>query len=144
MTRNFTAENAEGAEKDGSDEVLTRRIIGAAIEVHRALGPGLLESAYEACLASEFDLLGISYERQKPLQLLYRGNHIDCAYRLDFLIENRVILELKSVKQFDPIDHAQLLSYLRLSNKQIGLLVNFNVTKLTDGIKRLVHDYNPS
>lgn len=87
--------------------------------------------------------MGIDYERQKPLQLLYRGNQIDCAYRLDFLIENRVILELKSVKQFDPIDHAQLLSYLRLSNKQIGLLVNFNVTKLTDGIKRLVHDYNP-
>ncbi len=126
------------------DEQLTQDIIGAAIAVHRALGPGLLESAYEACLAAEFDHLGISYVRQMPLPLKYRGRDMDCAYRLDFLVEDQVVLELKSVKHFDSIDQAQLLSYLRLSKKQIGLLINFNVTKLTDGIKRLVHEYHPA
>jgi GxxExxY protein len=140
----FTAENAEGAEKMDVSEPLTRSIIGAAITVHRALGAGLLESAYEACLAAEFDHLGVKYVRQMPLPLKYRGIELDCAYRIDFLVEGRVVLELKSVKQFDPIDQTQLLSYLRLSKKQIGLLINFNVTKLTDGIKRLVHDFNPS
>lgn len=137
----FTAEDAESAEVVGSDEQLTRRIIGAAIEVHRALGPGLLESAYEACLAAEFDHLGIQYVRQMPLPLSYRGSQLDCAYRIDFLVEDRVVLELKSVKQFEAIDQAQLLSYLRLSRKQIGLLINFNVTKLIDGVKRIVHEY---
>jgi len=137
----FTAENAEGAEKAGGDEALTHRIIGAAIEVHRALGPGLLESAYEACLAAEFDHLGIKYVRQMPLPLSHRGSQLDCAYRIDFLVEDRVVLELKSVKQFDAIDQAQLISYLRLSNKQIGLLINFNVVKLIDGVKRIVHEY---
>jgi len=138
-----TAENAEGAEPTGSDEALTRRIIGAAIE-HRALGPGLLESAYEACLAAELDYQDIKYVKQMPLAMTYRGSRLDCAYRIDFLVQDRVVLELKSVKQLEPIDHAQLLSYLRLSNKQIGLLINFNVTKLTDGVKRLVHEYNPA
>ena len=127
-----------------SDEELTRQIIGAAISVHKALGPGLLESAYETCLAAEFDCLGVRYVRQMPLAITYRGTQLDCAYRLDFLVEDSIVLELKAVKQFDPIDQAQLLSYLRLSNKAIGLLINFNVTKLTDGVKRLVHDYNPS
>ncbi len=137
----FTAENAENAEKAKDDERLTQSIIGAAITLPRALGPGLLESAYEACLAAEFDHLRLKYVRQLPLPLTYRGTELDCAYRIDFIVEDCVVLELKAVKQFDAIDQAQLLSYLRLSKKQIGLLINFNVARLTDGIKRLVHDY---
>jgi len=139
--RDFTAENAEGAEKTQSDEALTHRIIGAAIEVHKVLGPGLLESAYEYCLAAELNHLGIKYVRQMPLPITYRDSELDCAYRIDFLIENRVVLELKSVKSLDAIDRAQLISYLKLSNKPIGLLINFNVTKLIDGIKRIVNEY---
>jgi len=143
----FTAENAKNAEvqsAEQADEALTGRIIGAAITVHKALGPGLLESAYEACMAAELGHLGIQYERQKPLLVAYRGARVDCAYRLDFLVEDRVVVELKSVRQCEPIDQAQLLSYLRLSKRPIGLLINFNVLRLTDGVKRLVHDYKPS
>ncbi|MCC6679462.1 MAG: GxxExxY protein [Phycisphaeraceae bacterium] len=142
--KEFTAESAENAEVSQSDEELTRRIIGAAISVHQALGSGLLESAYEACLAAEFHHLGIHYERQLPLPVHYRGVAVDCAYRLDFLVEQRVIVELKSVDRIEPIFQAQLLSYLRLADKPIGLLINFNVTRLVNGVKRLVHDYQSS
>lgn len=123
------------------DKALTQAIIGAAIEVHKAMGPGLLESAYEACLGAELNALGISFERQAPLPIRYRNEQLDCGYRLDFVVYKRIILELKSVEQINPIHRAQLLSYLRLSGHSIGLLINFNVTRLTDGITRLVQDY---
>ena len=119
----FTAEDAENAEM--RDEELTHLIIGAAIEVHKTLGPGLLESAYEACLAEELTSRKIPFERQAPLPIIYRDKKLDCGYRLDFVIHNRVIVELKSIDSIAPIHKAQLLSYLRLSGKPIGLLINF-------------------
>ncbi|HXG08672.1 MAG TPA: GxxExxY protein [Gemmataceae bacterium] len=120
---------------------LSEIIIGAAIAVHRELGPGLLESAYEACL--EFELLdrGIKVERQKQQPVIYRGIKVDCGYRLDLLVEDLIILELKAVDQFHPIHEAQLISYLKLSGCKLGLLINFNVRVLKDGIKRLVHNF---
>ncbi|HHB12967.1 MAG TPA: GxxExxY protein [Chromatiales bacterium] len=119
------------------------RIIGAAIEVHRALGPGLLESAYEEALAFEFDQQGIRYERQKPLPVRYKGRHLDCGYRLDFLAERQVVVELKAVEALQPIHEAQLLTYLRLGGWPIGLLINFNVPLLKQGIRRRVLGWNP-
>ena len=118
---------------------LTHEIIGAAIAVHRALGPGLLESAYEACLAFELTERGLKVEQQKPLPVVYREVRVDCGYRLDLLVEEAVIVEIKSVDQLAPIHDAQLLSYLRLANLQVGLLINFNVKILTDGIRRRVN-----
>ena len=118
---------------------LTHDIIGAAIAVHRALGPGLLESAYEACLAYELTERGLKVEQQKPLPVVYREVRVDCGYRLDLLVERSVIVELKSVDQLAPIHDAQLLSYLRLAHLQVGLLINFNEKVLTDGIRRRVH-----
>jgi GxxExxY protein len=117
---------------------LTGEVIGAAIEVHRILGPGLLESVYEECLCKEFELRGLSFERQKSLPVLYKGIEIDCGYRLDVVVNNEVILELKSCSSLEPIHEAQLLTYLRLTGIKIGLLINFNVPTLKDGIKRLV------
>jgi GxxExxY protein len=117
---------------------LTRRIIGSAIEVHKILGPGLLESAYQLCLAFEFDRQGVHYQQELVTPLLYKERKIDCGFRLDFLIEDTVILELKSVESILPVHEAQLLTYLRLTDKQIGLLINFNVTYLKDGIYRRV------
>lgn len=119
---------------------LSQKIIGAAIEVHKHLGPGLLESAYSRCLARELSLQGLSYINEVPLNLRYKGENIDAGYRLDFLIDDKVILELKAVDGLLPIHDAQLLSYLRLSNKKLGLLINFNVTLLKNGIKRIVND----
>jgi GxxExxY protein len=116
----------------------TRRIIGAAIEVHKALGPGLLESAYEACLAREFDHQGIGYRRQVDLPVHYRDLRLDAGYRLDFVVEDQVIVELKSVERIMPIHEAQLLTYLRLAEKRVGLLINFNVPVLRRGIVRRV------
>lgn len=121
-----------------SDE-LSNLIIGGAIEVHRVLGPGLLESAYEECLCQELSLKGISFERQKPLPVIYKGIHLDCGYRLDILVEKLVILELKAVEKIEPIHEAQLLTYLKLSGLWPGLLINFNVSVLRDGIKRVVN-----
>jgi len=118
---------------------LSNITIGAAIEVHRALGPGLLESAYEECLCHELKLRSLSFERQKPLPITYKGVKLDCGYRLDIVIENLLVLELKSVQQIEPIHEAQLLTYLRLSNLWLGLLINFNVPILKDGIKRMVN-----
>lgn len=117
---------------------LTEKIIGAAIEVHRHLGPGLLESAYETCLAYELEQLGLAVERQKPLPLVYKQIRLDQGYRLDLLVEGKVIVEVKVVEQIMPVHEAQVLSYLKLSGRRIGLLLNFNVKLLKDGIHRLV------
>jgi len=119
---------------------LTQKIIGAAIEVHKALGPGLLESAYEECLAYELLIANVSFERQVPLPVSYKSVQLDCGYRLDFLIEHTVVLELKAVESLQPIHEAQLLTYLKLGGWPIGLLINFNVPVLTKGIKRMVHN----
>jgi len=118
---------------------ITDTIIGSAIDVHRELGPGLLESAYEACLAFELADRGLSVERQKELPVVYRDVRLDCGYRLDLLIENEVIVELKAVERVDPIHTAQLLSYLKLSGCKLGLLINFNVKILKNGIRRLIN-----
>ena len=120
---------------------LTREIIGAAIKIHRALGPGLLESAYEACLAYELQRLGMKVERQKPVSLIYEQVKLDCGFRADLVVEGRVVVETKSKDALHPIDDAQLLSHLRLLNLSVGLLINFHVTILRDGIKRLVNNY---
>jgi len=115
---------------------LTGRIIGAAISVHRELGPGLLESAYEDCLAFEMHAIGMRFVRQMDLPVVYRTHRLDCGYRLDFVVEDAVILELKSVEKLAPIHEAQLMTYLRLSRKTVGLLINFNVPVLKDGVVR--------
>jgi GxxExxY protein len=115
---------------------LTEKIIGAAIEVHRHLGPGLLESAYEACLAHELTVLGLDIARQQSLPISYKGLQLDMAYRLDLVVENLVLLELKSVERVEPIHEAQLLTYLRLARLPVGLIINFNVHLLRQGIKR--------
>ena len=117
---------------------LTGKVIGAAIEVHRGLGPGLLESAYEECLCHELRLAGITFQRQVPLPVVYKGVHLDCGYRLDVVVEGRLILELKTMERLLPIHEAQLLTYLRLAGIHTGLLLNFNVPVLRDGIKRMV------
>lgn len=120
---------------------ITQRIIGSAIEVHRHLGPGLLESTYEECLAREFEINGITFERQKALPVVYKEIKLDCGYRIDFLVEHQIIIELKSVDAITPIFIAQVLTYLRLMDKQVGLLINFNVPILRNGIKRIVNNY---
>ncbi len=117
---------------------LTGKIIGAAIEVHRILGPGLLESAYEECLQYEFRQRQIHFFRQHPLPVVYKGTKLDCGYRLDFLVENIVVVELKAVESILPIHEAQLLSYLKLGGWHMGLLINFYVPVLKQGIKRIV------
>jgi len=120
-------------------KVLTGTIIGGAIAVHRELGPGLLESTYEACLAHELERRGLGLQRQKGLPIRYKGIALDCGYRLDFVVENKVILELKAVKTLEAIDSAQMLSYLRLSGYPLGLLINFNVPVLVHGLKRYIN-----
>lgn len=120
-------------------ENVTGEIIGAAIEVHRQLGPGLLESTYQACLARELELLGVFFEYEKPLPLEYKGFRLDCGYRLDLLVASSVVVELKSVEALAPIHEAQLLTYLKLTGVKVGLLINFNVVVLKNGIRRPVH-----
>jgi GxxExxY protein len=117
---------------------ITERIIGSAIEVHRALGPGLLESAYEECLCHDLRLSGISFERQHPLSVEYKGIKLECGYRLDLLVENTVVVEVKAVSAIEPIHEAQLLTYLRIGGWKVGLLLNFNVPFLKNGIRRRV------
>ncbi len=117
---------------------LTGQIIGAAIEVHRELGPGLLESAYQACLAREFSVRDLPFEQEKPLPVEYKGVRVDCGYRLDFIVANRVVVELKAVDAIHPVHEAQMLTYLKLTGCQVGLLINFNVPVLKKGIKRMV------
>ena len=118
---------------------LSSKIIGAAIEVHRTLGPGLLESACEECLCYELELRRIKFERQKALPIIYKGKRLDCGYRLDIVIENKIITELKSIEKIEPIHKAQLLSYLKLSGQKLGLLLNFNVSVMKEGIVRLIN-----
>jgi GxxExxY protein len=120
------------------DQQLTHAIIGAAIEVHRHLGPGLLESAYQWCLEMEFKDRGWTYQREHAIPLTYRNRRLDCGFRCDFLVENQVVLELKSIESLLPIHRAQLLTYLRLLDKTIGLLINFNEPVLKKGICRCV------
>ena len=125
-------------DKDPLNNV-TSGIIGAAIDVHRALGPGLLESAYEACLDYELIQREMKVEQQKPLPLIYRDVQLDCGYRIDLLVDDAVILEIKSVDSLAPIHQAQLFSYLKLSGCEVGLLINFNVKLLKQGIVRMVN-----
>jgi len=120
---------------------LTEVIIGAAMAVHSELGPGLLESAYEACLAHELKDRGLGVERQKTLPLKYRDVELECGYRLDLLVDGRVIVEVKAIDALAPIHATQLLSYLRLSGCRVGLLLNFNVARLRDGIQRVVNGF---
>jgi GxxExxY protein len=120
---------------------LTQGVIGAAIDVHRALGPGLLESAYKECLCRELSQRGIPFEREHPLALEYKGVRLECGYRLDLLVAHAVVVELKAVETLAPIHEAQLLTYLRLGGWQVGLLINFNVEVLKQGIRRKVLHY---
>ena len=117
---------------------LTEIIIGASIEVHKALGPGLLESAYEECLCHEFRLKSLRYDRQSRLPLTYKGIQLDCGYIIDLFVEERVIVELKTIDKLSPIHDAQLLTYMKLANISVGLLINFNVPVLRNGIRRKV------
>lgn len=119
---------------------LTEQIIGAAIEVHRMKGPGLLESAYESCLAHELGLRGLPVIRQVPVPLVYKGITIDIAFRADLIVENRVLVELKAIETILPIHKAQVLSYVRETGHHIGLLINFHVLKLADGVTRVVNE----
>ena len=119
---------------------LSKHVIGACIEVHKQLGPGLLESTYEACLCRDLTLRGILFECQKSLPVEYKGVWIECGYRLDLLVQEELIVELKSVDALHPIHQAQLLTYLRLTNLQLGLLINFNVPALHRGVKRIVNN----
>jgi GxxExxY protein len=121
------------------EDILSKEIIGAAIEVHRQLGPGLLETAYEKCLCHELKIRSMNFECQQSLPVKYKGLNLECGYRLDVVVENLVILELKSVQAIEPIHEAQLLTYLKLSGLKLGLLINFNVTVLKNGIKRIVN-----
>lgn len=138
---NLTAENAEHAEmypeKDYPDKELTEKIIKAAINIHRILGPGFTETVYEGAFEIELRLMGLGFSRQKEINVIYK-NSVAATYRLDYLIEDRVIVELKSIDKFNDIHIAQLLSYLKASSLPVGLLFNFNVTKMTEGIKRVI------
>ena len=135
--------NRRDAETQSFNE-LTERILGACIEIHRALGPGLLESAYEECLCHELSLAGIKFERQKPLPVHYKNVKLDCGYRLDLVVEEKVIVELKTVETLMPIHEAQLLTYLKLSGLTLGLLINFNVPMLKNGIKSIANNCQDS
>jgi GxxExxY protein len=119
--------------------LLTSQLISAAIEVHKALGPGLLESIYEECLRRELDLRRVSYERQKELPIEYKGVKLNCGYRIDLVVENRLIVELKACEALLPVNEAQLLTYLKLTGIKLGLLINFNVPVLKDGIRRIAN-----
>lgn len=116
---------------------LSGKVIGACIEIHRELGPGLLESAYEECLAYELSKAGLCFDRQRPLPVRYKEVRLDCGYRLDFVVEDLLIVELKAVTELHPIHEAQLLTYLKLDKKSLGLLINFNVPLLKQGVKRV-------
>ena len=117
---------------------ITEKVIGAAIEVHKHLGPGLLESAYEACLCHELQIRGLSFQRQVALPMDYKGLHVEAAFRLDLMVEGKVIVELKSQEGILPIHEAQLMTYMKLTGTRVGLLLNFNVPTMKDGIVRRV------
>jgi len=128
-------------EKFIHENEITEIIIGCAIKVHRALGPGLLESAYEECLFYELNKTELKIEKQKPLPLIYENVRLDCGYRMDIVVENKVVVEVKSVDALHDIHLAQILTYLKLSNAKVGLLINFNELKLIDGVKRVVNKF---
>jgi GxxExxY protein len=130
-------EEHEGHEEMEFDPI-SKKVIGSAIEVHRTLGPGLLENAYEQCLARELSINGINYRLQKALPVDYKGVYLDCSYRIDMLIEGRLIVELKSVDRLLPVHEAQILTYMRLADISVALLISFNVRILKEGIKRFV------
>jgi GxxExxY protein len=134
----ITTEAQRHRENDKGKDPRTSVIIGAAIEVHRHLGPGLLESAYEECLCHELHLRELPFRRQVELPISYKGIKLDCGYKIDLIVQDTVILELKSIDKLQPIHEAQLLTYLRLTQKPVGLLINFNVPLLTQGIIRMV------
>ena len=120
---------------------ITEKVIGACIEIHRSLGPGLLESAYEECLCHELSLTGLRFDRQRLLPVVYKDVKLDCGYRLDLVVENQIILELKTVEFLLSIHEAQLLTYLKLTGLTLGLLINFNVPVLTQGLRRIVNKF---
>lgn len=121
------------------EDKLSNIVIGAAIEVHRQLGPGLLESAYQQCLEKELTELGLNVEKEKPMPIIYKSLKLDHGYRMDLLIENKLVVEIKTVDAFIDVHFAQLLTYLKLGNYKLGLLFNFNVTLLKNGIKRIIN-----
>jgi GxxExxY protein len=123
------------------NDPLTEKIIGLAIDIHRHLGPGLLESAYEKCLAFEVTQAGIAFERQIGVPVIYKSIRLDCAYKLDLKVENQIIVEIKSVERLMPIHEAQVITYLRLTGLPVGLLLNFNTNVLKNGIRRLVNSH---
>lgn len=125
----------------GRLDAITEKIIGAAIAVHRAIGPGLLESAYEECLCFELSQGALSFKRQVELPVIYKGINLDCGYRMDIVVEDKVVVEIKAVDKLIPVHEAQLLSYLRLGNRPIGLLMNFHAPVLKDGLKRIVNKF---
>jgi GxxExxY protein len=127
-----------GTEDTEKINFITEKIIGAAIEVHKSLGPGLLESVYETCLCHEFQLLGMSFERQKAVSIFYKGVCLESCLRIDIVVENTVVIELKCVEKIAPIHESQLLTYMRLTGIQTGLILNFYTPRIIDGIKRMV------
>ena len=146
MRQQSKPESAEGAEvtcvsPGAGINRLTEQVIGAAIEVHRVMGPGLMESAYEECLCYELSQRGLGFQRQVDLPLTYKGIKLDCGFRMDVVVEDAVVLELKTVDQLLPVHSAQLLTYLKLSGKKVGLLINFNEPVLKKGLKRLVNHF---
>lgn len=118
--------------------MLTEKIIGSAIQVHKILGPGMLESVYEECLTFELKKINLTIERQRPIPVIYKDIKLDCGYRIDMLVENKILVELKSIELFSQIHTAQILTYMRFAKIKVGLLINFNVTVLKKGIKRFV------
>ncbi len=121
-----------------TEKALTERILGFAINVHRALGPGLLESAYEECLCHELATAAVAFTRQQPIPIVYNDVKLECGFRADIVVEGRVLVEIKSIERFAPIHEAQILTYLRLSKLKVGLLLNFNSVRMFDGMKRMV------
>lgn len=132
-----------GESGEGDRDPLTQRVIGCAMEVHRNLGPGLLESTYERCLAHELGLAGLEFKVQTPMPIRYKNVALDCGYRVDLLVEDRLIVELKAVEQTLGIHHAQVITYMKLAKAPVGLLINFNVKLLKDGIRRLFPSRSP-
>ena len=124
-----------------TENELSSKIIGASIEVHKQLGPGLLESTYEVCLAHELKMMGLEVKQQVPLPVVYKEIKLNTGYRIDMIVENKVIIEIKSVDNLAPIHTAQILTYLKLRDIKLGLLINFNNVKLIDGIKRIINGY---
>src|SRR2546423_14006215 len=138
MNRPLTAEDAEDTETVKNLNQLTDAIIGAAMEVHRARGPGLLESTYEMCLCRELNIRGIPFERQVPIPVEYKGIKLDCGYRADIIVDSGILVEIKAIDSLLPVHDAQLLTYLKLGGWKIGLLINFNVELLKQGLRRRV------